>query len=161
MKKLVYILEDSKLVCELTKYTLESSYICEVVKFNKPQDLLLEMLRQPDLIILDYFLEDGYSGLDVLTKLRKINKTVPVIFFSGQKDEEVRKHILQQGVQGYVDKSQENFLDELTKSIGSVLSIPTKFDLLNSYKGGISNASKGIAGLIGLSIFLSILLLII
>lgn len=77
----------------------------------------------PDLIILDLMIPAG-GGITCLKNIRlsyKINH-IPVVVLTAMKDDEYKKRIEAEGVQAYLDKSQD--IEKLGDVINSILNIP-------------------------------------
>ncbi len=121
MKK-IYILEDNRIVLETLKFKLESEFQCEVSFFETGNDLCLNLLRQPDLIILDYFIESKFreNGLSVLKKIKNINENIPVIIFSGQHNLKCAVELIQEGAVDYVNKNDTASLDEIEDAVRNI-----------------------------------------
>jgi CheY-like chemotaxis protein len=82
--KLVVVIDDDPLVLEATAGLL-SSWGCEVVTaatYGAALDQLTGLSRRPDLIICDYRLSEGSTGVDVIEGLRSIYE-IPALLISG------------------------------------------------------------------------------
>ena len=75
---------------------------------------------RPDLILLDIDMP-GYSGVDVLERLRKYSKTkhIPVIMITGMTEIQTVKQVQKLGVSGYVSKPYD--ISDLLVRIKKVL----------------------------------------
>jgi len=116
-KETIFVIEDSKIISEIVGYHMSEKFSCKTLLFENADRAMKQLLKSPPkLIILDYnFNYEGlnYStGLDFLIALRKIN-TIPVIVFSGQRDDQIAKEIIQQGANDYIAKQDDDFLDSL------------------------------------------------
>jgi CheY-like chemotaxis protein len=81
--KLVVVIEDDPLVLEATAGLL-SSWGCQVVSadsYSAALDKLIGISRRPDLIICDYRLSAGDSGIDVIRELRSVYE-IPALVIS-------------------------------------------------------------------------------
>jgi two-component system, sensor histidine kinase len=70
--KLVVVIEDDPLVLEATGGLLRS-WGCQVVaaeSYGEALTLLAELGRRPDLIVCDYRLSEGTTGIDAIASLR-------------------------------------------------------------------------------------------
>ena len=151
------VIEDSEIVGSLLKYELEKdpSYFVEV--FLSGEDYLSEA-RNPDLVILDYFLDSSakksMNGIAVLKEIKKIRKKVPIVFFSSQNKLRVVISALKKGATDYVSKDSDNFIDDIVKSVK---------DIFAQQKGIIKGMAwrKAVrAGIISLSVLMAISLFI-
>ena len=82
--KLVVVIDDDPLVLEATAGLL-SSWGCEVVTaetYGAALDQLAGISRRPDLIICDYRLSEGNTGIDVIEGLRSVYE-IPALLISG------------------------------------------------------------------------------
>lgn len=122
MKKKVFILEDSPVVAELLKFQIELDLDAEVTCFTSGNELLKNLLIQPDLIILDYYLGNwqGANGLTILKKIKTINSKIPVIVFSGQHNLKTAIQLINAGASDYVDKNSESFHEEIITGIRGI-----------------------------------------
>ena len=74
--------------------------------------------HKPDVIVLELLLRDG-DGVELITQIRTIQKTVPIVVFT-MLDESVHAlRVLQAGGQGYVSKQEST--ERLTGAIRTVL----------------------------------------
>jgi DNA-binding NtrC family response regulator len=121
MKK-IFLVEDSALVAELLKFELENEFDCSVVWLKNGCELIKRMHEKPSLIILDYFIdgEDQENGFDIMKEIKEMNNKLPVIIFSGQQSMQRAIEILDAGAIDYIDKNEDNFLDELIHSVENV-----------------------------------------
>ena len=72
--------------------------------FSSGQEFLSsDDLDETRCLILDVAMP-GMSGLEVQEELKRCGQAIPVIFISGQKDEEVRKQALSQGAVKFLYK---------------------------------------------------------
>ena len=62
--------------------------------------------KNPDIIILDYVMPD-MNGVEVLKKIRKIDRKIPVIMFTAHPDEKSFKGARKLGITAYVPKLSE------------------------------------------------------
>jgi two-component system, sensor histidine kinase len=82
--KLVVVIDDDPLVLEATAGLLRS-WGCQVVTaetYSAALDQLVGMSRRPDLIICDYRLSEGSTGIDVIEGLRSVYE-IPALLISG------------------------------------------------------------------------------
>jgi len=82
--KLVVVIDDDPLVLEATQGLLRS-WGCQVVaatSCDQAMSVLAENGQRPDLIVCDYLLPQGPTGLDVIETLRSAFK-IPALLISG------------------------------------------------------------------------------
>jgi len=82
--KLVVVIEDDALVLEATEGLLRSWRFRVVTGESYPEAMarLREIGERPDLIICDYRLSEGATGLDAIEKLRHVFE-IPALLISG------------------------------------------------------------------------------
>jgi DNA-binding response OmpR family regulator len=122
--KTIFIIEDSKILSEIISLNVYKKLNSNNLTFENGDDAMEQMLSNaPDLIILDYNFnakEIFYkTGLEFLKELRKTSE-VPVIVFSGQKNKEVELDLIRLGVNNYIHKEDDDFMDILIGSIEDV-----------------------------------------
>ena len=82
--KLVVVIDDDPLVLEATGGLLRS-WGCQVVtadSYGTALTRLAEFRQRPDLIVCDYRLADGGTGIDVIASLRSAYE-IPALLISG------------------------------------------------------------------------------
>jgi CheY-like chemotaxis protein len=115
-EKVVFIVDDDKLIQHFLEYSFIGRENCSVKVFSKAEDCLNNLDAAPDCIILDhYFLgkeERLMTGLEALVRIRDVNKSVPVIILSNLNDKELIGKYLANGATNYVIK-EGFFLNQL------------------------------------------------
>ena len=82
--KLVVVIDDDALVLEATESLLRSWGFRVVTgdPYREAMGRLREIGQRPDLIICDYLLSEGATGLDAIQKLRDVFE-IPALLISG------------------------------------------------------------------------------
>lgn len=123
MSKLIYFVDDDKMILNLLEYTFSSRDGYHVSSFRRGEDCLDAIDQNPNLIILDHSFmlnNSSYSsGLEILSKLRERKYENPVIVLSGEQDEEVINAYKSHGVDKFI-KKDSFFIDSLIESINSL-----------------------------------------
>jgi outer membrane protein OmpA-like peptidoglycan-associated protein len=83
----IFIVEDDPWYGEILQYHLSLNPDFEVERFESGSVFLKNLHRKPDLISIDYSLDD-MNGQQLLSKIRQWNNEVPVIVISGQEEGE-------------------------------------------------------------------------
>lgn len=73
-----------------------------------------------DLFLIDHVLPD-LNGLEVCRRLRQLDSTTPILFFSGVAQESAKTAALESGAQGYLVKPAA--IQEVEREIRRVLSV--------------------------------------
>jgi CheY-like chemotaxis protein len=122
MSKLIFFVDDDKMILNLLEYTLNNKVNIDVMTFQSGEECLDRMDLKPDLIVLDHFFRVNgtikMNGLEVLKLIREKDKNIPVIILTGQEDKSVTSSYLKFGATEYVPKNDyfiDNVLEVITK----------------------------------------------
>ena len=88
--------------------------------FSSGQEFLSsEYLDETRCLILDVAMPE-MSGLDLQAELKRRGQAIPIIFITGQKDEDIRKQAYQQGAVKFLYKpfSDSALLDAVNAALG-------------------------------------------
>lgn len=119
--KLVFFVDDDKMILNLLEYTFKSRQGIDVKTFFSGEECLQNMHLKPDLVVLDHLFpanKGQMSGMEILKKLKEADKKITVIVLSAQQDEKLIPEFLKNGAKKYISKD-EYFIDELIESIES------------------------------------------
>jgi two-component system, NtrC family, response regulator AtoC len=126
MEKLIFFVDDDKMILNLLEYTFKSRDGYKVKTFRTGEECLNSINERPSLIVLDHvFLVENSqfsSGIEILKKLREINKEVPVIMLSGIDNNTITEEYLKNGATKFIVKDSY-FIDTLIESIENELAI--------------------------------------
>jgi DNA-binding NarL/FixJ family response regulator len=118
--KLIFFVDDDKMMLNLMEYTFKCREGFEVRSFYSGEECLENIFLQPSLIVLDYYLgEDestAMSGLDTLKKINASNKNIPVVILSREKDKELINQFMEYGAMQYVTKD-DFFINTLIETV--------------------------------------------
>ncbi len=117
--KLVFFVDDDKMILNLLEYTFKSRAGIQVKTFFSGEECLENLHLKPDLVVLDHLFPDDtgqMSGLDVIREMRKADKKVSIIVLSSQQDENLIPEFLKVGAKQYISKD-DYFIDALIESI--------------------------------------------
>jgi DNA-binding NtrC family response regulator len=122
--KLIFIVDDDKVILNLLEYTFKSREGYNVMTFESGEECLKNIGLGPDLIVLDHLFYlrgiNGMSGLETLKELRKVKPDVPVIILSGQEDIALIREFIKNGAVKYIPKA-DYFIDVLVESVEKVM----------------------------------------
>ena len=104
----VFLVDDEPYCLHLYGRYLNNLGVTRIQYFSKGSDCLQQLKVRPDLIFLDYHM-DNLNGIDILKKIKRFDPNIPVIFISGQEEINVAVNALKYGAFDYLSK--EN-LDE-------------------------------------------------
>jgi len=123
MGKLIYFVDDDKMILNLLEYTFKSRDNYDVKTFRNGEDCLIAMSEKPALIVLDHFFIISNTqlskGIDILKKIREVDTKVPVIMLSGENNENIINEYAKNGVDKFIIKDSY-FIDSLIESIEDV-----------------------------------------
>ncbi|MCX6236619.1 MAG: response regulator [Bacteroidia bacterium] len=133
---LIFIVEDNTVYNKLIVNHLRLHKLTRTESFLRGEDCLKNIDRKPDIIIQDYLL-DGMTGIDVLKATRKKYPETEFIFLSGQNDIELAINSMKYGACDYIIKDQYA-LKKLTDKIGKIITIHELIISNKRYKLGIT-----------------------
>lgn len=107
----VFLVDDDLLFAEASEHFLLSSVDVplEIYKYQNGKDCLDNLNKQPQLLILDYYLEEDTNGIEVLKKIKDYDQDINVIILTGQDDAKVAHEAINAGAD-YLCKSDSAFV---------------------------------------------------
>lgn len=119
-KKKIFLVEDETMFASLLRDYLQTHTGHEVILFNTGEACLNELDENPDIIILDYFLNsdnpEAADGLQILRKIRSRGSRAHIIMLSGQSEFGVAMQSRMDGAKQYVIKDDQAF-ERITRLI--------------------------------------------
>lgn len=106
-KKLIFFVDDDNIMLNAMEYVFKARNDCEVLSFQKGEDCLKNIHLNPDIVILDYHLgkdESSLNGLQVLRKIKEVNKNIDVIMLTIEKNPQIIDSLYQEGISNYIVK---------------------------------------------------------
>jgi len=120
MDKLIFFVDDDKMMLNLMEYTFKCREGFEVKSYFSGEECIQNIHLNPKLIVLDYYLgsdeENSMSGLDTLRQINAYHKHIPVIILSREKDLDTITEFIKEGAMKYVIKDYF-FIDTLIDTI--------------------------------------------
>ena len=124
MKRVIFFIDDDKMILNLLEYTFQSRHDYQVITFQSGEACLENMDQGPALIVLDHVLtgsgHNKLSGMDTLKEIRKVDKDVPVVILTGQDDDALLSQFMELGANRYLTKN-DFFIDSLIETIQEVI----------------------------------------
>lgn len=122
---IIFIVEDNPVYAKMLEVFIKSNFpeTKEVKIFPVGEVCLMELDRNPDVIIIDYFLDTKYydaeTGLEIIKKIRARKPEVHIIVLSSQKDIDVVVEVVKTHNCSYINKDKEAFsrVEEIIKEI--------------------------------------------
>ena len=104
----VFLVDDEPYCLQLYGRYLTNLGVTQIQYFSKSGDCLDQLPLRPDLIFLDYNM-DNLNGIDILKKIKRFDPNIPVIFISGQEEIKIAVNALKYGAFDYLTK---DYIDE-------------------------------------------------
>jgi CheY-like chemotaxis protein len=124
MGRLIFFIDDDKVILNLLEYTFQSRRDYDVVCYKTGEECLENLHQEPNLIVLDHILESmdehSLNGLETLKEIRKVNKEVPVVILTGQGDDQLLSEFMENGADKYLTKD-DYFINSLIETIEQAL----------------------------------------
>jgi DNA-binding response OmpR family regulator len=124
--KLVFFVDDDKMILNLLEYTFKSRDGIRVKTFFSGEECLTHLWLKPDLVVVDHMFvgEKGQmNGLQVVKKIRETDQEVTILVLSGQEDESIREDFIRCGAKQYISKD-DYFIDTLIDTIETEMRSP-------------------------------------
>lgn len=125
LEKLIFFVDDDKMILNLLEYTFKNRMNYKVKCFFSGEECLEHLSEMPSLIVLDHcFNKMGSSsltGFQTLEKIKQQMPAVPVIMLSSQEDKDLIPKFMAAGARGYISKD-DYFVDSLMELIDAELS---------------------------------------
>lgn len=103
MEKLIFIVDDEASLLKMLTHWVQNQWNYKTKSFSTGQDALNSMSDNPDLVLLDIMLPD-INGLEILTKIKMKNPSLPVIMLSAQGSIDVALESIRMGAYDYFPK---------------------------------------------------------
>ena len=120
--KLIFFVDDELMFINLLEYTFKCRKGYTVKTFQSGKTCIEHMYMNPDLVVVDFYLNSGdtqMTGMDVVKKIKEINPATALVFLSGNDDEAVINEAKSAGVEKYILKDGY-FIDNLVEYISNL-----------------------------------------
>jgi DNA-binding NtrC family response regulator len=101
----IFLVDDDPFCLNLYRQLLRNLGQTDVHLFSDSEDCVKNLPLQPDLVILDYQM-DQVNGLETLKKITSLDPNSSVVFISGEEDISVAVNALKFGAIDYLTKTQ-------------------------------------------------------
>lgn len=132
-KKVIFIVDDQPLYANILQASIEKPNH-QIHLFESGEECLKNMHLNPDVIILDFELDNGtnqqMNGVATLKRIKEVNSVCEVIMLSGHEDVKIVTTSIKFGAYDYVVKN-ENALINIKNRI---LNIYRKIDILRDLR---------------------------
>ena len=123
----IILVDDDFIFLEMLKESLTDNSDYNIVAFQSGEECLNHMHLNPDVIVLDYYLNsenpDAKDGLEILKEIHTINPQAKVIILSGQEDGNLVYDFVRENATNYVVKDNnaftnvKNAIEDIIKNI--------------------------------------------
>ena len=114
----IFLVDDDAFCLGLYREHLAGLGYDDITSFANGPDCLNQLTQQPDVIFLDYEM-DNLTGLEVLKKIKRFNPDIFVIFLSGQASIMTAVNALKFGAFDYIVKGMFE-RENITKVLGKI-----------------------------------------
>jgi len=122
-QKHIFIVDDNEMFNSMLKDHLSENPAFQISSFGTGEECLKNLYKNPDLIILDYYLNDIYgeaaNGLQILEEIKNQKSPAHIIMLSSQKRYGVAAQTISKGAEQYVIKDENAFanIDKILEDI--------------------------------------------
>ena len=114
--KHIFVVDDSEMFAEMLNDHLSANPLFKVSVFNTGEECLKNLYQNPNVVILDYYLNDvskeAADGLEILTEIKKFSNSIHVIMLSSQERYGVALQSISKGAEQYVIKDKDAFFED-------------------------------------------------
>jgi two-component system OmpR family response regulator len=112
----IFIVDDEPLLTEMLRdYLKEQDASLAITSFPTGEACLQSLDQNPDLVVLDYYLnskeKEAANGIDILKAIKDTNKALPVVILSSQESYSTAAKTIKYGAVHYVIKGKNAFQD--------------------------------------------------
>jgi two-component system nitrogen regulation response regulator NtrX len=118
-KSRILVIDDDSAIRDSLKMTLEYAGFDFVAAATGQEGLALAEREAPDIVLLDIKMP-GMDGMEVLSRLRQMSETTPVVMISGHGTTSTAVEAIKRGAVDFLDKPFES-TERLLVTIGNVL----------------------------------------
>ena len=137
----IFLVDDDVFCLNLYQQFLNKLGYDQISCFNGGKECLENLEKHPDIIFLDYYMED-INGIDVLQSIKAFDDDITVVFISGQENVEVAVDALKYGAFDYIVKSKitlellKTTIDRIAAEKG-IIHAPAKKSFLDRMKSNL------------------------
>jgi two-component system OmpR family response regulator len=111
--KKIFLVDDDEMLSSALQDFLTRKVAHHIRVFNTGEEALKHMSENPDVVILDYYLntvaKDAMNGMEILQNIKKYSPKTSVIMLSSQERYGIAMQTLQKGAEQYVIKDENSF----------------------------------------------------
>lgn len=153
----VFLVDDDPMHLQMLKDHLSSKLKLDITTFSTGEDCLANLDKNPEVIVLDYYLnsveKEAANGIEILKKIKARQPDTEVVMLSGQEKIEIAVETMASGAFDYVIKNESSFLRTENKLV-NVIKHKKLQENLKIYKKGLLILAVAITIIIITSIIL-------
>ena len=116
---LIFIVEDNSIYNKIIASHLRTKKFRRIESYLSGEECLKNLYKKPDIVIQDYLL-DGISGIEVLRTAKQMNPETEFIFLSGQDSLIIAVNSIKYGAVDYIIKDRFA-LNKLMENIDKII----------------------------------------
>lgn len=118
---LIYVVEDNLIYNRLVCENLKKQDFTNIKSFTSGKDCIAAVKagEKPDIVVQDYGLED-MTGIEVLVKVKKINKKTEFIFLTANENMDIAINTIKYGAYDYIIKDNNVAFSRLADKLNKV-----------------------------------------
>jgi DNA-binding NtrC family response regulator len=101
----IFLVDDDMMFVESLKHLL-SEERADIRSFDNGEDCIKYLDELPEIIILDYSLNNTLNGIQVLNKIKHVSPETEVIMLSGVDNHAIMKDTLKYGAYDFIEKGE-------------------------------------------------------
>lgn len=122
-KKNIFVVDDNEMFSNMLNDHLSQNLAYNVSMFSTGEECLKNLYLNPDIIILDFYLNDVHKeaadGLEILTEIKKQKSPAHVIMLSSQERYVIAAQTISKGAEQYVIKD-DNAFENIDKILADI-----------------------------------------
>ena len=114
----IFLVDDDEMFVDSMKHSLLGKRR-EITTFSSGEDCIKSLMEQPQIVVLDYVLNDTLNGVQVLNQIKQASPETQVIILSGIENEDIMQDTLKYGAYDFIEKG-ESAIYKLKKEISAI-----------------------------------------
>jgi len=129
----IAIVDDSKSSIDYIKLLLKKLNLINVVSFKSPLEFLEYFKNSDDIdiVFIDYIMPD-LNGIEVLKKIKQINKDVLTVMMTNNSDENIKTEAIKNGISEFIPKTID--FPEFTARINILINLRMYYYEIKNYQ---------------------------
>ena len=141
----IAICDDVEQVCEGYRMYIEREQDMEYAGSANSSKKCLELVKskKPDILLLDIYIEDEMTGINMLSSLKEIAPEMSIIMLTSYNDSQYIFHSIMNGADGYiVKKIGENKIIDQIREIYGKKTVDKSDEVMDAFKAEVRNLYK-------------------